>query len=70
VSSVLLNTWGLAEHCSITKIALVAGGKDVLVYTTISGAVGALIPFSSMDDVEVMTTLEMVRLCLVVMKHS
>jgi splicing factor 3B subunit 3 len=31
-----------------------------LVYTTISGAVGALIPFSSMDDVEVMTTLEMV----------
>jgi hypothetical protein len=33
----------------------------VLVYTTISGAVGALVPFASMDDVEFMTTLEMVR---------
>jgi splicing factor 3B subunit 3 len=32
-----------------------------LVYTTISGAVGALVPFASMDDVEFMTTLEMVR---------
>lgn len=46
----------------ITKISLVAGGRDVLVYTTISGAVGALVPFASMDDVEFMTTLEMVRL--------
>ena len=44
----------------ITKISLVAGGRDVLVYTTISGAVGALVPFASMDDVEFMTTLEMV----------
>nr|XP_018266210.1 pre-mRNA-splicing factor RSE1 [Kwoniella dejecticola CBS 10117]OBR88368.1 pre-mRNA-splicing factor RSE1 [Kwoniella dejecticola CBS 10117] len=44
---------------SITKIPLVAGGRDVLVYTTISGSVGALIPFVSMDDVEFMTTLEM-----------
>jgi hypothetical protein len=47
----------------ITKISLVAGGRDVLVYTTISGAVGALVPFASMDDVEFMTTLEMVRSC-------
>jgi hypothetical protein len=47
--------------CRITKISLVAGGRDVLVYTTISGAVGALVPFASMDDVEFMTTLEMVR---------
>ena len=39
---------------------MVSGGRDVLVYTTISGAVGALIPFASMDDVEFMTTLEMV----------
>jgi len=44
----------------ITKISLVAGGRDVLVYTTISGAVGALVPFASTDDVEFMTTLEMV----------
>ena len=32
----------------------------MLVYTTITGAVGALVPFASMDDVEFMTTLEMV----------
>lgn len=32
----------------------------MIVYTTISGAVGALVPFVSMDDVEFMTTLEMV----------
>ena len=44
----------------LTKVGLVSGGRDVLVYTTISGAVGALIPFASMDDVEFMTTLEMV----------
>ncbi|RSH89543.1 pre-mRNA-splicing factor rse1 [Saitozyma podzolica] len=44
---------------SLTKVSLVAGGRDVIVYTTISGAVGALIPFVSMDDVEFMTTLEM-----------
>ena len=49
-----------ADIVSITKIALVAGGRDVLVYTTISGAVGALVPFASMDDVEFMTTIEMV----------
>ncbi|ORY22136.1 putative U2 snRNA binding protein [Naematelia encephala] len=44
---------------SITKIPLAEAGRDVLVYTTISGAVGALVPFASMDDVEFMTTLEM-----------
>ncbi|TYJ57480.1 pre-mRNA-splicing factor RSE1 [Cryptococcus floricola] len=44
---------------SISKVPLVAGGREVLVYTTISGAVGVLIPFISMDDVEFMTTLEM-----------
>lgn len=44
----------------LTKVSMVSGGKDVLVYTTISGAVGCLIPFISMDDVEFMTTLEMV----------
>lgn len=44
---------------SITKIPLVAGGRDVLVYTTISGAVGALVPFVSSDDIEFMSTLEM-----------
>lgn len=32
----------------------------MLVYTTISGAVGALVPFVSSDDIEFMSTLEMV----------
>lgn len=46
----------------ITKVPLAEGGRDVLVYTTISGAVGALIPFLSMDDIDFMQTLEMVSL--------
>ncbi len=45
---------------SLSKVALVAGGREVLCYTTLSGAVGALIPFATKDDVEFMTTLEMV----------
>jgi hypothetical protein len=45
---------------SITQVPLAEGGRDVLVYTTISGAVGALVPFISMDDVDFMQTLEMV----------
>jgi splicing factor 3B subunit 3 len=42
-------------------VPLVAGGKDVLVYTTISGSIGALIPFQTKDDIEFMSTLEMVN---------
>lgn len=45
---------------SINKTVLVAGGRDVLLYTTLNGSVGALIPFTSKDDIEFMTTLEMV----------
>jgi splicing factor 3B subunit 3 len=45
---------------SLNKVSVAPGGRDVIVYTTISGAVGALIPFISNDDVEFMTTLEMV----------
>ncbi|GMK57012.1 hypothetical protein CspeluHIS016_0308520 [Cutaneotrichosporon spelunceum] len=44
---------------SLTKVSVAPGGRDVVVYTTISGAVGALVPFVSNDDVEFMTTLEM-----------
>lgn len=43
-------------------MALVSGGRDVLVYTTISGSIGALIPFQTKDDIEFMSTLEMVSL--------
>jgi splicing factor 3B subunit 3 len=44
----------------LTKVSVAPGGRDVVMYTTIFGAVGALIPFVSNDDVEFMTTLEMV----------
>ncbi|KAJ9093536.1 pre-mRNA-splicing factor rse1 [Naganishia friedmannii] len=44
---------------SITKTPMVVGGRDVLVYTTLGGSVGALIPFTSKSDVEFMTDLEM-----------
>lgn len=44
---------------SLTKISLVAGGRDVLVYTGLHGTIGLLIPFVSREDIEFMSTLEM-----------
>lgn len=66
-AALLLRECYLSVSCadidgSITKVPLAEGGRDVLVYTTISGAVGALVPFISMDDVDFMQTLEMVSL--------
>lgn len=54
-------------NSSLSKVSVAPGGRDVVVYTTISGAVGALIPFVSNDDVEFMTTLEMVSLSALVL---
>lgn len=54
------------RRVSITKVPLAEGGRDVLLYTTVSGAVGALIPFISADDVEFMSTLEMVSWPLII----
>lgn len=48
---------------SITKTTLVAGGRDILLYTTLNGSIGVLIPFTSKEDIEFMTTLEMVSNC-------
>lgn len=44
---------------SIHKGSLVAGGREIIIYTGISGTIGCLIPFTSKEDVEMMTTLEM-----------
>lgn len=44
---------------SVEKTALVAGGTEVLLYTTIGGAVGAFIPFVSKGDVDFFQHLEM-----------
>lgn len=44
---------------SIHKASLVAGGREIIIYTGLSGTIGCLIPFTSKEDVEMMTTLEM-----------
>lgn len=44
---------------SIQKVALVAGGREVLLYTGLMGTVGVLVPFVSSEDVDFFSTLEM-----------
>lgn len=44
---------------SIHKTPLVAGGRDVIVYTGLSGTLGMLIPLQSREDVDFFQTLEM-----------
>ncbi|GAA5896462.1 hypothetical protein JCM5296_000672 [Sporobolomyces johnsonii] len=44
---------------SIQKVALVAGGRDLLLYTGLMGTVGVLVPFVSNEDVDFFSTLEM-----------
>ncbi|ORZ33067.1 CPSF A subunit region-domain-containing protein, partial [Catenaria anguillulae PL171] len=43
---------------SITKTTLVTGGKEVLVYSTLGGMIGCLVPLTNKDDVEFFTALE------------
>uniref|UniRef100_A0A914BUT0 Cleavage/polyadenylation specificity factor A subunit C-terminal domain-containing protein n=1 Tax=Acrobeloides nanus TaxID=290746 RepID=A0A914BUT0_9BILA len=44
---------------SIQKTSLVPGSDDGLVYTTMSGSIGMLVPFLSRDEFEFFQTLEM-----------
>ncbi|KAM0792362.1 pre-mRNA-splicing factor rse1 [Microbotryomycetes sp. NB124-2] len=44
---------------SIHKTSLVAGGREVLLYTGVTGTVGVLVPFVSREDVDFFSTLEM-----------
>jgi splicing factor 3B subunit 3 len=44
---------------SITKTCLVPGGREVLLYTTLLGTIGLLIPFTAKSDVEFFQLLEM-----------
>jgi len=44
---------------SIERTPLVPGGADVLLYTTIGGAVGAFVPFISREDIDFFMHLEM-----------
>lgn len=44
---------------SLQKVAMVAGGREVLLYTGLMGTVGVLVPFVSSEDVDFFSTLEM-----------
>ena len=43
---------------SLQKISLVAGGRDVLVWTGLQGTLGIMVPFVSREDVDFFQTLE------------
>ena len=43
---------------SLHKVPLVAGGREVLLYTGLHGTIGILVPFVSKDDVDFISTLE------------
>jgi splicing factor 3B subunit 3 len=42
----------------MTRGSLVAGGAESLIYVTVTGRIGALVPFTSREDVEFYTELE------------
>ena len=42
----------------MTKASLVAGGSEALIYVTVTGRIGALLPFSSRDDIDFYQELE------------
>ncbi|KAH8814685.1 CPSF A subunit region-domain-containing protein [Flagelloscypha sp. PMI_526] len=43
---------------SVHKVAMVAGGRDVILYTCLHGTIGILVPFASKEDVDFISTLE------------
>jgi len=43
---------------SIHKVAMVAGGREILLYTGLHGTIGILVPFVSKEDIDFVTTLE------------
>ena len=43
---------------AIHKVAMVVGGREVLVYTGLHGTIGVLVPFVSKEDVDFISTLE------------
>ncbi|EGG17647.1 CPSF domain-containing protein [Cavenderia fasciculata] len=45
--------------CNLTRTSLMVGGSEVIIYTTLGGAIGALIPFSSREEVDFFAQLEM-----------
>ena len=45
--------------CALTKGALQIGGKECLIYASLNGTLGALMPFANRDDVDFCAHLEM-----------
>ncbi len=43
----------------MVRTSLVPGGMEAIIYTTIMGRIGALVPFKSREDVDFYTHLEM-----------
>nr|GAT58591.1 predicted protein [Mycena chlorophos] len=43
---------------SIHKVSMVAGGREILLYTCLHGTIGILVPFVSKEDVDLLSTLE------------
>lgn len=43
---------------AMTRASLVAGGAESIIYVTVTGRVGAFVPFTSRDDVEFYSSLE------------
>ncbi|KYQ99772.1 CPSF domain-containing protein [Tieghemostelium lacteum] len=43
---------------TLCKVSLIIGGPEVILYTTLSGSIGALIPFTSREDVDLFSSLE------------
>lgn len=55
-----ISTFHLGEIVmSLQKATLIPGGSESLIYATISGAVGALVPFTSREDYDFFQHLEM-----------
>ena len=43
---------------SLHKVSLVAGGREVILYTCLHGTIGILVPFLWKEDIYLLTTLE------------
>lgn len=44
---------------SLSRTALVAGGRQIVVYACLGGTIGCLVPLASKEDVDILTSLEM-----------
>lgn len=56
----LLNHYHIGEGMnSVHKCSLIPGGSELIVYTTLSGGIGMLVPFSSKEDIDFFQHLEM-----------